>query len=230
LFTLLNRVAYGLLKTLRSDCLFVPGFVLRPFPGPLSRSPDSHPRERGDPEKCERENRGGEPRGNMIHPSVPDLDSRLRGNDENRDCVWAPMRKTHQRSTRKFFQRTIVNGEAERPRFVVPFRILSHPDLPVFASESVCRAAPGYSNRGESSPEFGKCTPVSSGILLTGGGWHCQSKNREALRNAVFAILKRTHLRCGGRRVPGRAKARGSNQWIPRPKTTSDRRIRNAGF
>ena len=46
------------------------------------------------------------PGANEARPTVPDLGSRLRGNDEKRDCVLAPMRKTHQKSTHKFFQRT----------------------------------------------------------------------------------------------------------------------------
>ncbi len=42
---LLNRVAYGFLEVLRSGLISGLGFVLRPFPAPLPKSPDSRPQE-----------------------------------------------------------------------------------------------------------------------------------------------------------------------------------------
>jgi hypothetical protein len=77
-------------------------------------SPLRHPRESGDPEAGERENKGETHEKRAINRNAPDLGSRFRGNDGKRDCVLAPMRKTHQKSTHKFFQKTIFRWRKPR--------------------------------------------------------------------------------------------------------------------
>jgi len=47
----LNCAAYGFLEVLKSDRISGLGFVLRSFPDPQPKSPDSHPPFRGNDEK-----------------------------------------------------------------------------------------------------------------------------------------------------------------------------------
>jgi hypothetical protein len=55
-----------------------------------SSPPLRHPRESGDPEEGERE-KHKKLKGNAINRIIPNLDSRFRGNDEKRECVYTPM-------------------------------------------------------------------------------------------------------------------------------------------
>ena len=101
MLSLFNRRISGAFMVWKKDVVFVLSLVFKTSLSDdlLSESPGSPqpviPANAGT-QRSENGKTPAKPGANEARPTVPDLGSRLRGNDEKRDCVLARMRKTHQ--------------------------------------------------------------------------------------------------------------------------------------